>query len=52
MAAHALQGDRERCLSSEMNDYIAKPFDPNMLANLLTRYIKISEKYLGTIKIA
>jgi CheY-like chemotaxis protein/nitrogen-specific signal transduction histidine kinase len=35
MTAHALAGDRERCLTSGMNDYIAKPFNPKDLQEKL-----------------
>ena len=39
MTAHALQGDRERCLKAGMNDYIAKPVDPRTLAEVLEKWL-------------
>jgi signal transduction histidine kinase/DNA-binding response OmpR family regulator/HPt (histidine-containing phosphotransfer) domain-containing protein len=38
MTANALPGDRERCLEAGMDDYIAKPIDPNKLLETLRRW--------------
>jgi signal transduction histidine kinase/ActR/RegA family two-component response regulator len=38
MTAHAMKGDREKCLSAGMDDYIAKPFDPHQLQAVLNKY--------------
>lgn len=39
LTANALTGERERCLSAGMDDYLAKPFQRNKLLGLITRYL-------------
>ncbi len=41
MTAHAMKGDREKCLGVGMNDYIAKPFTPHQLQAALDKYLTI-----------
>jgi PAS domain S-box-containing protein len=39
MTANAMEGDRERCLDSGMDDYIAKPVRPETLRAVLERWL-------------
>ena len=39
MTAHASQEERARCLSVGMNDHIAKPIDPTLLFNTVSRWV-------------
>jgi PAS domain S-box-containing protein len=41
MTAHAMIGDKERCLAAGMDDYISKPIRPAELDALLERYALI-----------
>jgi len=38
MTANAMQSDRERCLQSGMNDFLAKPIKPDTLSVVLQRW--------------
>ncbi|MBF0426321.1 MAG: response regulator [Magnetococcales bacterium] len=40
MTAHAMAGDRERCLQAGMNDHLAKPIDRHLLYTTLVRWIR------------
>ncbi|MBS1824668.1 MAG: response regulator [Acidobacteria bacterium] len=39
MTAHAMSGDRERCLASGMNGYIAKPVNPQTLLRTVEEFL-------------
>ena len=40
MTANAMQQDRDRCRLAGMNDYLAKPIEPEALWSMLSRWIK------------
>jgi HPt (histidine-containing phosphotransfer) domain-containing protein len=43
MTANAMQGDKERCFASGMDDYIAKPIDPEILKSKLIDHLLSGE---------
>ncbi|HIP21173.1 MAG TPA: response regulator [Sulfurimonas sp.] len=39
MTANAMDGDKEKCFASGMDDYISKPIDPERLEEVLRKYL-------------
>ena len=46
--AHAMAGDRDRCLAAGMNGYISKPINASHLLNLVSRPNMLRSAPLGT----
>jgi CheY-like chemotaxis protein len=44
MTAHAMKGDRERCIAAGMDSYISKPFEIKELIELLERFSSVLRK--------
>lgn len=45
MTAHALSGDRERCLAAGMNEHLPKPIIPAELEAVLERFVPVDPTY-------
>ncbi|MFO7606028.1 MAG: 7TM diverse intracellular signaling domain-containing protein [Desulfurivibrionaceae bacterium] len=39
MTAHALVGEREKCIAAGMNDFISKPADPKILTEMIKKWL-------------
>ncbi len=43
MTANAMNGEKDKCLNAGMNDYVAKPVTPQVLADVLARWLPATE---------
>jgi CheY-like chemotaxis protein len=41
MTAHAMKGDRERCLAVGMTEYLSKPLKPDTVAEMIDRVLRL-----------
>jgi len=44
MTAHAMKGDKERCLQAGMDDYLSKPINPKLMHNMILQWCKTEEQ--------
>ena len=42
MTAHAMTGDRDRCIDAGMDDYVSKPLEPKVLFSAIDRWLQIT----------
>jgi two-component system sensor histidine kinase/response regulator len=44
MTAHAMKGDRERCLGAGMDDYISKPVEPKEMLEVIRKWTALADR--------
>jgi two-component system sensor histidine kinase/response regulator len=49
MTAHAMKGDRERCMLAGMDDYLSKPIEPDNMFAIIQRWISKEDAAMSTV---
>ena len=48
MTAHAMTGDKEKCINAGMNDYLSKPVEEHKIEDMLAKYLIIRAETFQT----
>jgi two-component system, sensor histidine kinase and response regulator len=51
MTAHAMRGDRERCIEAGMDDYVSKPISSSTLMEAIYRVVPLSAREAGSASV-
>jgi len=47
MIAHAMKGDRERCIEAGMDDYTSKPIKRELVFEVLEKWVFLRKDYIS-----
>ncbi len=51
MTAHAMKGDKKKYIDTGMDDYLAKPIKPQMLSDMLEKWIGAGKYDTGKLQL-